>query len=31
LEAKVKELTAGAPNTWAKMKAIAAFAQRTVR
>ena len=31
LEAKVKELTAGAPDTWAKMKAIAAFAQRTVR
>jgi predicted transglutaminase-like cysteine proteinase len=31
LEAKVKELTAGAPDAWAKMKAIAAFAQRTVR
>jgi hypothetical protein len=31
LEAKVKELTAGASDTWAKMKAIGAFAQRTVR
>lgn len=31
LEAKVKELTTGAPDTWSKMKAIGAFAQRTVR
>src|SRR4051812_13248789 len=31
LEAKVKELTTTAPDTWSKMKAIAAFAQRSVR
>jgi hypothetical protein len=31
LGAKVKELTATSPDTWTKMKAIAAFAQRSVR
>jgi predicted transglutaminase-like cysteine proteinase len=31
LQAKVTELTASFPDTWSKMKAIAAFAQRRVR